>query len=252
MHRSPVPKYFQIQELLSARIADGTYGLGQQMPTEGALALELGVSRQSVRTALLALVNEGMVERTAGRGTFVTEPPDRREAWTVQTLEDVMSTPVEGARRVMSVTTTTGREHSAAARQLALAHLDEMTLISTARENKFGPYGFSYIFVPQRFGNRLDPHELLSQPVVRLLEKECLVRAARAQQAASAVGANSEVARHLSIAPGDPVLLLQRTYFTNDGLPIEYAENYYRSDRYSHAIDLLRSSQELSATRELA
>ncbi|HQZ12400.1 MAG TPA: GntR family transcriptional regulator [Devosia sp.] len=244
MHRSPVPKYFQIQELLRARIADGTYGLGQQLPPEGALAVELNVSRQSVRTALMALVNEGMIERTAGRGTFVTEPPDMREAWTLQTLEDVMAIPVEGARRVMSVTTTTGREHSSAARQLALAQSAEMTLIATARENKFGPYGFSYIFVPQRFGYRLDPHELLSQSVIQLLEKECLLRASRASQVTSAVGANPEVARHLSIAPGDPVLLLQRTYFTSDGLPIEHAENYYRSDRYSHAIELLRSSQE--------
>ncbi len=244
MHKSPVPKYFQIQELLRSRIADGTYGLGQQLPPEGALAVELNVSRQSVRTALLALVSEGMIERTAGRGTFVIEPPDKREAWTIQTLEDVMAMPVEGARRVMSVTTTTGREHSLAARQLALAYADEMTLISTARESKFGPYGFSYIFVPLRFGNRLDPHELLSQSVIRLIEKECLLRAARAQQNGSAVGANPEVARHLDIAPGDPVLLLQRTYFTSDGLPIEYAENYYRSDRYSHAIELLRASQE--------
>ncbi|MGB3390066.1 MAG: GntR family transcriptional regulator [Pseudaminobacter sp.] len=244
MYRSPIPKYFQIQELLRARIADGAYAVGQQLPSEGALANELSVSRQSVRTALMALVNEGLIERTAGRGTFVTEPPDKREGWTIQTLEDVMATPVEGARRVIAVTTTTGKAHSRAARQLALAMTEPITLITTSRENKLGPYGFSYIFVPLRFGNKLDTHELSLLPVIRHIEKECLLRAARAHQSTSAVAANREVAGHLSIAPGEPVLLLQRTYFTHEGLAIEYAENYYRSDRYNHVMDLLSFAQE--------
>lgn len=244
MHKSPIPKYFQIQELLRARIADGTYAVGQQLPPEGALATELNVSRQSVRTALMTLVSEGMIERTAGRGTFVTEPPDRREGWTIQTLEDVLATPVEGARRVIGVTAITGQAHPRAAQQLALALTDTMTLITTGRENKFGPYGFSYIFVPQRFGSKLDTHKLSSLSVIRLIENECLLRAARAYQSASGVAAKPEVAEHLDMAPGEPVLLLQRTYFTSDGLPIEYAENYYRSDRYNHVMQLLHSTQD--------
>ncbi|GAA4532217.1 transcriptional regulator NagR [Chelativorans composti] len=244
MLRSPIPKYFQIQELLRARIADGTYAVGQQLPPENVLAAELKVSRQSVRTALLALVNEGIITRTAGRGTFVTEPPDKREGWTIRTLEDVLATPVEGTRRVISVTTTTGKVHSAAARQLALALNEKITLITTARENGRGPYGFSYIFVPHRFGSRLSIDELSSQPVIRLIEKECLHRAARATQITLAVAVEREIAKNLGVETGEPVLLVQRTYFTNDGLAIEYAENYYRSDRYHHVMELLRSSPE--------
>lgn len=65
------PKYRQILEDLRDKIRKGIYKTGQQVPTEMDLAKEYGVARQTVQSAFRELVNEGLVERRAGSGTFV-------------------------------------------------------------------------------------------------------------------------------------------------------------------------------------
>jgi DNA-binding FadR family transcriptional regulator len=71
--------YRQIAAQLSALIASGEFAVGQRLPSERDLALQLGVSRPSLREALIALELEGMVEVRVGAGIWVTasssEPP---------------------------------------------------------------------------------------------------------------------------------------------------------------------------------
>lgn len=76
MNRSPIPKYFQIQQEIRGRIAGGDYPAGAQLPTEGELAAEFQVSRQSIRTAMQALVNDGVISVTAGRAPNSPSPPE--------------------------------------------------------------------------------------------------------------------------------------------------------------------------------
>ncbi|HET7559770.1 MAG TPA: GntR family transcriptional regulator, partial [Limnochordia bacterium] len=65
------PLYQQLEDLIRSRIADGRLGPGDMLPPELDLAERFGVSRTTIRQALGALVQEGMLSRTAGRGTFV-------------------------------------------------------------------------------------------------------------------------------------------------------------------------------------
>lgn len=71
---SSVPMYKQISELIGKRISSGELEHGQQLPTEAALMKEYGVSRITIRAAIDELVKEGMIERTQGKGSFVTVP----------------------------------------------------------------------------------------------------------------------------------------------------------------------------------
>jgi GntR family transcriptional regulator len=71
--RTPVvPKYYQVEQTLRRRIA--ALRKGAVLPSEPALCKELGVSRTTLRTATDVLVEEGLVERSQGRGTFVVRP----------------------------------------------------------------------------------------------------------------------------------------------------------------------------------
>ena len=75
----PVPLYFQILQTIRTRIASGAYPAGSQLPTDEALMQEFGVSRHTVRSAVQELVSAGLIERFAGKGSFVlrgacTEP----------------------------------------------------------------------------------------------------------------------------------------------------------------------------------
>ena len=66
--------YRQIAEQLRGLIRNGEYPLGSRLPPERDLALQLRVSRPSVREALIALEVEGLVEVRMGSGIYVIAP----------------------------------------------------------------------------------------------------------------------------------------------------------------------------------
>ena len=66
--------YRQIADQIAALIEHGEYGTGQRLPPERDLAKQLGVSRPSVREALIALEVQGYVEVRIGSGVYVTAP----------------------------------------------------------------------------------------------------------------------------------------------------------------------------------
>jgi DNA-binding FadR family transcriptional regulator len=67
--------YRQIADQIANLIEKGEYGAGQRLPPERDLAKQLGVSRPSVREALIALEVEGYVEVRVGSGVYVVGPP---------------------------------------------------------------------------------------------------------------------------------------------------------------------------------
>ena len=78
LERSPVPLYHQVYLHLVDALGHGVWARGDQIPTERDLAASFGCSLITIRRALDELVREGRLERTRGRGTFVTEPPIAR------------------------------------------------------------------------------------------------------------------------------------------------------------------------------
>ncbi|HLS89952.1 MAG TPA: GntR family transcriptional regulator [Limnochordia bacterium] len=74
---SAVPFYAQVKDALQRQIENGVYGPGQPIPTELELCEQYGVSRHTVRQALAKLVQEGVVYRIPGKGTFVARQRPR-------------------------------------------------------------------------------------------------------------------------------------------------------------------------------
>ena len=72
-------KHEQIKSALRSYIIDGTYAVGDQIPSQNELIRGYGVSYSTVMHALQDLVREGYLIRVQGKGTFVSKPPDRAE-----------------------------------------------------------------------------------------------------------------------------------------------------------------------------
>ena len=71
-----MPKYQRIAEWLQQKIADGTYGPGDKLPSEQELREQFDVSRQTVRSALAVLEEEGLIYGRQGSGSFVRDPAE--------------------------------------------------------------------------------------------------------------------------------------------------------------------------------
>jgi len=66
-----VSRYGQIAAQLQAKIVSGEWPPGDAIPAEGALAKEFGIALGTIRQAIAVLVQEGLLERVQGKGTFV-------------------------------------------------------------------------------------------------------------------------------------------------------------------------------------
>ncbi|MBC7469454.1 MAG: FadR family transcriptional regulator [Ramlibacter sp.] len=84
----PQRLYRQIAEQVRSLIAAGEFGMGSRLPAERDLARQLGVSRPTVREALIALEIEGVVDVRTGSGIYVMQPGTRAGAGETQAAPD--------------------------------------------------------------------------------------------------------------------------------------------------------------------
>ncbi|HYZ84530.1 MAG TPA: GntR family transcriptional regulator [Bryobacteraceae bacterium] len=78
--RSATPIRLQLSQILRVAIENGTFPAGVRIPSERDLAERYGISRASVRESITELIQAGVLFRTVGKGTFVTEMPPKRPA----------------------------------------------------------------------------------------------------------------------------------------------------------------------------
>lgn len=126
---APQRLYRQIADQLRELIASGEFAVGARLPAERDLAQQLGVSRPSVREALIALEVEGWVEVRTGSGVYVIERGERRAPAPAAEAE---WGPLEliRARRVVE-----GETAAIAAQQRKRTHLDALArALDTMRE----------------------------------------------------------------------------------------------------------------------
>lgn len=70
-----VPRWRQVYDLMSERIADGTYPPGGRLPSAMAICDEFGISQVTAKRVLTELRQAGLAAMYPGVGTFVTELP---------------------------------------------------------------------------------------------------------------------------------------------------------------------------------
>jgi GntR family transcriptional regulator len=116
-------------------------------------------------------------------------------------------------------------------------------MITALRSSDAQPYTYSRIFIPEDISRGL-PADLVdragSAPVLSLIEECCGVPAHRALQVASAVSASRDLANQLDVPEGSALLVLERTYYSREGRPIEHAQIYCRPDRYRQSVEFMR------------
>jgi len=77
---SALPLYAQLKVSIKGSIENGTLKPDDKLPTEEELVNSHGLSRTTIRRAMSDLVNEGLLERMAAKGTFVKEPLSEDQA----------------------------------------------------------------------------------------------------------------------------------------------------------------------------
>jgi len=238
--RGGVPLYHQILRVLRVRLASGQYAVGARFPTDKELGREFGVGRHTVRAAVEQLVADRLVERQPGRGTYAVPPSMRMDEWTIASFEDLIDRSFEDKFEILSTAFVPGRSSPAVAALFGLAPTESLFRVRALRSSAEGPFAHSTIHFPPATGHALRPHVHEGVPLILQVERHCGLPAFEARQVASAVAADREATRVLGVRRGEPLLVLERTYLSRDGTPLEHTRIAYRCDRYQQAVRFSR------------
>ncbi len=233
-----VALYVRIRETLREEIETGALKPGDKLPSEDELATRFGVSRMTLRNSISELIDEGLIYRRRGVGTFVSRPHIERDHNRLSTFFDsAVSEGFDAEVRVLRQDVVESRP--TVARELGLAVGDPVIYIRTLRLADGAPITLHDEFVPHRLCPQLLHEDVRSKMSWQALEHHGH-RIKRAVQRIEAISAEGEVAQLLEMEEGEPVLYKRRTVFAADGTPVEFAFCYNRGDRYSVNMTLTR------------
>ena len=226
----PLPPALRAYRRLAEKLERGAYPIDEPLPSERLLAGDLGVSRTTVRHALLALQQQGLVRLEPGRGWFVTsvvsEPPNELVSFSEMALARGL-TPSARVLRQQRVGATLDD-----AEQLKIAPGAKVFELVRLRFLDGLVVGISETRVPLWCAPELDTHDFSSASLFSVLEERYGLSPARADFTLQAHGAGDWEAGLLELSPGEPVLVCWETTFDVDDRPIELAKITYRGDRY--------------------
>lgn len=234
-YRPGIPRYLQIAEAIRREIR----GEGERIPSEHQLCALFNVSRPTIRQALDILVQEGLLYRHAGRGTFATPGPGgERKLRMIGSLDDMIALGEETwfklvARDVVPLPANI-------ARALRLPPGSQAYRVIGVRHADTGPFQHVTAWVPPAIGQALSDEDLSKTSLIGAIERHLGVPIKVLEQVADAALAPRGVAELLQVRPRTPLLLFERTYFAASGEPVEHAITYQMGRRYPYRVVLSR------------
>ncbi len=236
-----VPRYYQVYTVLQQRVRDGEWPTDTPMPTEESFAVSFGVSRVTIRKALNMLQQEQLILRQQGRGTFALPPPRRQDRANFSgLLENIVDFEQRTKVRVLAFGKIALAED--AARLLECAPGAQALRIVRVRSDSQAPFSYTTCYVPEPEASRLTEEALGNRTVNHALEAAGVMTVA-AEQRLSATVAGVEVAGHLRVEVGAPLISMTRVMRDVKGRPVEAIHALYRADKYEYRVNLSRDSE---------
>lgn len=233
-----LPLYQRLREEMLAKIAAGEWSPGAPIPTEAELTKSYGVAIGTVRKAVDTLVNEGLLLRSQGRGTFVRRP--NFEASLARFFRQVNT---RGGREIPTsriLSKTLQSPSLTVAGALRLQDGEQVVRMERLRMIEGRTLFYEEIWLSAaRFSALLDlDSEHFGALLYPLYETQCGQCIASASETLTVGEADPGIAHMLSIAEGSPVVTIERTASGYDRCPLEYRISRAAGDGFRYQIDI--------------
>lgn len=235
-----LPLYARLRDQLASRIANGEWSPGDTIPSENRLAEEYGVALATMRMALKQLVDEGLLERRRGTGTFVKQPAFRADLFRFFHVHDADDP--DGSMIPESRILSREEVETPAEVRLAFGEPEATRCIKLERVRLWSgePMLFEevYLRLPDFEGLlALDPKDMgpLLYPVF-LQEFGILITSATDELSFGT--ATQASARHLELPANSPVAVIERIARNPVGRVIEYRLVHGRPERFRYRVTL--------------
>lgn len=245
---NPLPLYHQLIECFRAEIAEGRWRVGAVIPPETELAARLGVSRATVRQALLELAQSGHLHRVQGKGTIVTRPAEPKVepiGALTSFSENMRAAGVVPTRRTLHASWREPDDEPAPGLlgPSRRAFYVERLLIADGV-----PLGIQRAWYPERLVKRAEARftkeSLDRHSIYEILQEHCGVVLDHAEETIDVLLPSARDADLLALTPEQPIMLVHRNTYDPQERLVESVELFYRSDRYRYRVLLVRNGGE--------
>ena len=229
---SPLPRYFQLKEIMRERIRSGEWKPGELIPSERELSEKYGISRMTARQAITELVNEGLFYREQGKGTFVSQRKITQQLIHLTGFtEDIRARGQRPGTKVLSATMHPADEETAG--KLRINPGTPIFRLQRLRLADDEPLAIELSQISFKGCEGLLEEDLEHNSLYRLLEAKYGIALMEADQELEAGLTGSEEAQLLKISIARPVLFTRRVTYTDRNQPIEYAKAVYCGNKYT-------------------
>ena len=233
-----IPQYIRIREDLRGRILSGELSRGERLPSEEELSASYGVSRMTLRQSLSDLVDEGLLYRKHGVGTFVALQHFARDHSHLQNFfENSRENGLSVDEKILEMSVIPARLQVAKA--LNQVEGEQVIRLKTLRIVEGNPVTIHEAYFSfEKFSDFLqDDVESLSKDLLAYYESRGF-KVRRGIQRLDARLAEPAVAALLEVEEDSPILYKERTLYTEEGIPVEFLYCYNRGDLYSVTFNL--------------
>lgn len=200
---------------------------GTQLPAEKELALTYQVSAMTVRQALDVLVDEGLLARVNGRGTYVQRHAIAKGDELTSFPEDMRLRGLEPSTRLLGVDIVAATDPVATDLRLSAGH--KVLQIERLRLADAEPMCLETAHLPESYAREIADradgslHSALASLGVRLVSGTRRIRAVLTSDRQSSL---------LGLPLGAPALRIVQVFADEHSRPVQRADSYYRADRY--------------------
>jgi len=233
------PLATQAAATIRRAVLEGHWRVGERLPSEPQLALELGISRATLREALRMLVTDDLLDRRHGVGTFVVRVPTPTiergidELFSLgEAIEQLGYEPSVGARAGEMVRAT-----KLVAAELHLANGQPVCHLTRVRMADSRPVIVCDDYVPADLitNTGLTPRTAVAEVVERgslyaWFEERLGIAIDWALTHIEPVAADASESETLGVRPGVALIRLRQTHYAVDGRPVLYSENVHNSE----------------------
>lgn len=229
---SPIPVYYQLKEDIKEKIDNKIWEVGQCIHSERELAENYGVSRMTVRQALGELVNEGILVREKGKGTFVCEPKVKQR--------DMMSFSevVEKTSRVLETIVVEFEKVNSPEEIKSILEKDILYKINRIRKIDGEIVANEIAYFPEELGMNIHK-ESLKGSLFKVLEKQNII-VDHAESSIYSILMDDELKTIFNVNKEVPLLKTINKVFDSSAQVLFVEEAIYRSDKYILEVNISR------------
>src|SRR5512140_1754333 len=224
------PLYARIQEYIAELILSGKLAPDSKIQSEREFSDDLGVSRMTVRRAITELVNEGLLERKHGSGTYVAKPKITYESpELVNYLQAMRRRNIAGASQLLEFDEVVASRRLAESLQIEIGN--PIYRVAMLRFANRVPVVLERVFVSCARCPGLEEWDLEKSSLQDLLTDAYHILPGRISQTVEAVVAVDTVAQQLRVEEGFPLLMLSRVMYERGAeIPVLFSQDFLRGD----------------------